>query len=322
MNKNIILIDSSGVLHNNYHGYKKGRQIYMEHEGRNINVTALSAYLKYIRIVSGQMEYDELIHVLDPEGGSKRRKEAYPEYKGNRSESEEDLTIQKNMLEDVLTSFGHKCLRVQDEESDDVIATLCNKYNEQGDVVLIISSDKDLMQLVKDGKVCFARYVKSGKKDERGFETKTHEFFEEVDVVNKLGVRPDQVADLLALIGDSSDNIPGVKGIGPAKAIKLLNEYGSLSSIVTNAKDIKGDMGESIRNEASNIPLYKYLTGAFTDVNVEIPDCSITYIDKSKNNYYRKGLQIPDNFPDDINGDLRTNPPEIKYFQQNNLKFK
>lgn len=300
MNKRIILLDSSSVLHRVFHGIKQPR--WADHNGEQINVAALHGYLTYVRILSYEMCYDELVHVFDPDGGSAARFALYPQYKGNRPPNDPVLTAQKPFLKPVMEAFGHKCLRIDGVESDDVISTLCDKYIAQGDDVCVVSADKDLMQLVVDGQVVFSRYVE-------GFGgRKTHEFYEEQDVFNKMGVRPDQIADYLALVGDSSDNIPGVLNVGPKKASQLLAEYGSLSAIMTNANDIPGKLGENIRAGLDMLPLYRKLTTTFKDVDVDIPDHtdSNRVIDPEKSAWVREFMNIRRDWPDDLDGDHRS----------------
>jgi len=296
MSKRIILLDSSGVLHRCFHGYKTPRLGY--HEGNQLNVAALYGYLHYVRILSGEMFYDELIHVFDPDGGSAKRFEMYPQYKANRSPTDPALVVQKPFLQPLLEAFGHTCLRIDGVESDDVIATLSKKYAERGDDVLVVSTDKDLMQLVKDGSVVFSRYAQGSG------DRKTHEFYEEEHVVQKMGVRPDQIADYLALVGDDVDNIPGVFGLGEKTAVKLLQEYGSLSAIMTNADKIPGKMGANVRAALEQLPLYRSLTTVFTDVEVDIPT-SRPPVDSVKNAWAREMLTIPHYWPNDLDGDLR-----------------
>lgn len=296
MNKRIVLLDSSGVLHRCFHGYANPRVATVD--GKAMDVAALYGYFEYVRKLSSELGYDELVHVFDPEGGSAQRLLMYPAYKANRSPTHPVLVAQKALLKPMLDAFGHTCLRINGVESDDIIATLCEKYTQRGDDVLVISSDKDLMQLVKDGRVVFSRYVEGygGRK--------THEFYEEQDVLNKMGVRPDQVADFLALVGDAVDNIPGVYKVGDKTAAKLLQEFGSLSAVMTNVDKIGGALGKNLREALPVLPLYRKLTTVFTDIDVDIPS-PCTEVDPEKNAWARSILNAPAHWPDDLDGDLR-----------------
>lgn len=296
MSKRIVLLDSSGVLHRCFHGYRNPRLTH--HEGQQMDVAALYGYLHYVRILSKDIFYDELVHVFDPDGGSQKRFEMYPEYKANRSPTDPRLSAQKPFLQPLLEAFGHTCLRIDGVESDDVIATLCQKYRDRGDEVCVISSDKDLMQLVKDGSVVFSRYVQNANGD------KVHEFYEEEGVVQKMGVRPDQIADYLALVGDDVDNIPGVFKMGAKTASKLLQEYGSLSAIMTHADKIPGKLGANLRDTLDRLPLYRALTTVFTDIEVEIPTGLMDF-DEERHQWARTFISAPTNWPNDLDGDFR-----------------
>lgn len=302
MSKRIVLLDSSGTLHRCFHGYKNPRMTH--HEGQQIDVAALYGYLHYVRILSRDIFYDELVHVFDPDGGSAKRFAMYPEYKANRAPTDPRLSAQKQFLQPLLEAFGHTCLRIDGVESDDVIATLCKKYTERGDEVCVVSSDKDLMQLVKDGSVVFSRYVQGADGN------KTHEFYEEEGVVQKMGVRPDQIADYLALVGDAVDNIPGVFKLGEKTASKLLQEFGSLSSIMTNADKIPGKLGANIRDTLDRLPLYRALTTVFTDIEVDIPTGLVDF-NEDQHNWARSFVNAPVHWPNDLDGDFRVYEEEV-----------
>ena len=293
----VVLLDSSGILHRCFHGYFEPRVGIVD--GKSVDVAGLYGYFEYVRKLAKELSYDTLVHVLDPEGGSAKRLMMFPQYKGNRSSTHPVLSAQKTLLKPLLEAFGHTCIKINGVESDDILATLAEKYADRGDEVLVITSDKDLMQIVKDGRIVLARYVDNGPG-----RPKTHEFYEEQDVMDKFGVRADQVADWLALVGDTSDNIPGVYKVGAKTATKWLEEYGSLASLITNAASITGASGQRLRDAIPDLPLYRQLTTVFRDVDVEIPSASLE-IDPERNTWARQILSAPNVWPDDINGDLR-----------------
>ena len=294
--KRVILLDSSGVLHRCFHGYQEPRVGIVD--GKSMDVAGIYGYFEYVRKLAKELSYDTLIHVLDPEGGSAQRLMMYPAYKANRSPTHPVLCAQKALLKPLLEAFGHTCIKINGVESDDILATLAEKYADQGDEVLVVTSDKDLMQIVKDGRVVLARYV-----DNVPGRPKTHEFYEEQEVVDKFGVRPEQVADWLAIVGDSSDNIPGVYKVGAKTATKWLQDHGTLAALITNAGTIPGAMGQRLRDELANLPLYRQLTTVYRDVPVDIPTPEV--IDPQRNAWGRSILSAPSFWPDDINGDLR-----------------
>lgn len=299
MSERIVLLDSSGVLHRCFHGYPHERLANVD--GKKMDVAGVYGYVEHLRKIANEFEYDRLIHIMDPDGGSAHRFAMYPQYKGKRSPTHPVLCAQKALLQMVLESLNQTVVRINGVESDDVIASLAQKFYERGDEVLILTSDKDLMQLVKDGKVVLARYVEQGP----GL-SKTYEFYEEQDVQQKFGVRPDQIADWLALVGDAVDNIPGVPKVGEKTATKWLEQYGSLASLMTHADEIKGSLGERLRENLSDLPLYRQLTGMIP-IQIDIPEEHVSTSEQVK--WARDILQLPAHWPDDINGDLREEVP-------------
>lgn len=169
---------------------------------------------------------DEFVCVFDASRITFRQ-DIYPEYKMNRSETPADLIAQGHLVREGLTAMGVPVLCVPGVEADDVIATLARANCTRIDATRIITSDKDLMQLVSD---CV--YLYDGMK---GREIRTDQ------VLEKFGVKPSQVVDVQSLMGDSSDNVPGVPGIGPKKASELINEFGSLDNLYANLDSVKNE---------------------------------------------------------------------------------
>lgn len=260
----IILVDGSAIIKSCFEGYKDPRSA--SYKGRSIDTAALFGYMVRTKKIYENFDFDEIIHIIDPPGGSNYRYGIYPEYKGTRKPSNPVLVAQEHMLQETLAAFGERCIRMRGVESDDVIATLAEMYKKQGKEVLIISPDKDLFQLVENDAVYVSRYV-----NDPATGRKTWALYGEEEVVKEFDVTPDQVADFLAIIGDSADNIPGINGIGPKNASKLLNQYGTLSNIVSHAHEVKGKMGEYLR-ECKDIELWAKLTHTLRNVeNVIVP---------------------------------------------------
>jgi DNA polymerase-1 len=290
----IVLLDSSGPLHRCYHGYVEERMGRVD--GKRIDVAAVYGYCMYIRKLAEQLSFDRLFHVLDSERGSFARLTIYPEYKGQRSPTPPPLAAQKALLPQILRSFGHTVVQKAGVEADDLIATLARRYAALGHEVLVVSQDKDLMQLVVDGQITLARYVAANPNDKR----KTHAFYEEADVIRKFNVRPEQIVDWLALVGDTADNIPGVFRVGEKTASDLLSEHGSLAAVITNAATIKGALGKNLMEALPMLPLYRRLTQAIEDVEIDEPVASV--IDPALADAARLILNI--NCPDDLYGDI------------------
>lgn len=153
------------------------------------------------------------------------RNEIYPEYKANRDETPEDLKPQFDLIREATAAFDIPALEIEGYEADDLIATYAKLAKEQGKKVTIVGTDKDLMQLVDD--------------DIRMFDPIKNRYLDADDVMKKFGVSPDKVVDVQALAGDSTDNIPGVPGIGVKTAALLINEYGDLETLLERAEEIK-----------------------------------------------------------------------------------
>ncbi|MDE5615735.1 MAG: DNA polymerase I, partial [Alphaproteobacteria bacterium] len=155
------------------------------------------------------------------------RQDIYPEYKANRSETPADLITQGTMIRAAMSALGMPVLCIPGVEADDVIATLARENCTKHDATRIITSDKDLMQLVSD---CVYLYDGMKGRDIR-----------EPQVYEKFGVAPHQVIDVQSLMGDSSDNVPGVPGIGPKKAAELIGQFGSLDALYEHLDEIKSE---------------------------------------------------------------------------------
>jgi DNA polymerase-1 len=184
-----------------------------------------------IKKLEKQFQGAKLISIFDAKGKNHRH-DLYPEYKANRKDADEDLIRQIEPLYDIVRAMKTHFLCIDRVEADDVIATLSKQANERGYEVVIASGDKDLMQLVNDN---------TRQLDMKG------NMLDHEGVVEKSGVNPEQILDLLALTGDSSDNIPGVPSVGPKTAIKWINEFGSIKKIKENADQISGKVGEKLR---------------------------------------------------------------------------
>ncbi len=164
------------------------------------------------------------------------RQEIYPEYKANRAETPADLISQAVLVQRGLADMGVPVLCVPGVEADDVIATLATQNCNIADKTRIMTGDKDLMQLVSD---CIFLY--DGMKQKR---------IERADVIEKFGVPPERVIDVQSLMGDSSDNVPGVHGIGPKKAAELINEFGTLGELYAHLDDIKNERTRKLLSES------------------------------------------------------------------------
>ena len=204
-----------------------------------------------------------------------------PNYKANRNEPPDDLKPQFPIIRDAVRAFDLPCLEKPDFEADDIIATLARQAREAGGDVTIISSDKDLMQLLGNQVVM----LDPMKQKEIGPE----------EVYEKFGVYPEKMIDLQALTGDSTDNIPGVPGIGPKTAAQLLEEFGDLDTLLTRADEIKQKKRrEMLTQHADDARMSRKLVTLKDDVplDVTLDDLVLTPLDGPKLIAFLKGMEI------------------------------
>lgn len=194
------------------------------------------------------------------------RHERYSEYKANRKGMPEELALQLPYAKDAAKFLGFRVLEKAGYEADDILGTLAKKAEREGLQCIIVTGDRDSLQLVSESVSVYLAATN---------ETKifTPESFEE-----KYGISPDKFVDVKALMGDSSDNIPGVKGIGEKGALKLISEYGSLEKIYDDVDNIKGSTGEKLKNGKDSAYLSRELATIFTAV--EVPEALEEYLIK------------------------------------------
>jgi DNA polymerase-1 len=196
------------------------------------------------------------------------RKEIYPDYKANRREPPDDLVPQFPLMRHAIRALGMEPVEKEGFEADDIIATYADEARKAGAEVLIISSDKDLMQLVSD-KVLFYDF-ESGAKGKPGYRPERK--LDIAGVIDYFGVPPEKVTDVQALVGDTSDNVPGVPGIGIKTASQLIAEYGDLENLLANAPNIKQPKRrELLTNFADQARMSKRLVMLDSKVDVGVP---------------------------------------------------
>lgn len=188
-------------------------------------------------------------------GGKNHRHEIYPEYKAHRPPAPEELIYQFPLIRDLATALGFPIIEKPNTEADDIIATIARKLSSQGEKVIIISSDKDLMQLIGE--------------NIQMYDPLKGKYIDAAVVHEKFGLPPEKVRDALALIGDSADNIPGAPGIGPKGAAELITQFGSLDGIFAGAARIKQDKRRSIiQDNEEQIRLSWELVGLKCDIEI------------------------------------------------------
>ena len=255
--KRLFLIDAYALVFKYYYAFMT-RPMRNRH---GMNTSILFGFTKFLRDIQKRESPDLLGVALDPKGGSFRNT-LYAEYKANRPETPEDIIASVPYLRRLLNAMRIPVFEIEGYEADDVIGTLAFRASEAGYEVFMVTPDKDYGQLVGPN-----RHIYKQKGD--GIEIVRSE-----DICAKYGISdPLLVRDILAIWGDSSDNIPGVPGIGEKGACKLVGEWGEVENIIANVQNIKGKQGEKIVAWGDNLLMAKRLTTIYTDVPVEFrPD--------------------------------------------------
>ena len=247
-NKKFVLVDGSYYLFRAYHGMPE------LNNGKGEPTGAIFGVINMLRKLIKEYQPDYLGVVFDAKGKTFRN-DMYAEYKAHRPPMPDDLVCQIAPIHTIIRALGLPLLVIDDVEADDVIGTLATQASDQGLKTYISSGDKDLAQLVDD----HIRLVN----------TMNNTVLDRDGVIEKYGVPPSSIIDYLALMGDSSDNVPGVPKVGPKTAVKWLTEHGSLQKIVEHADEIKGKVGESLRSNLELLYLSKDLVTLKLDVDLE-----------------------------------------------------
>jgi DNA polymerase-1 len=231
--KKLVLIDGSSYLFRAYHGLPP-----LSHNRHPTG--AIYGVLNMLRKLIADESPDNIAVVFDAKGKTFRN-DIYSEYKANRPPMPDDLRVQIEPLHRIIEALGLPLVVIDDVEADDVIGTFSVEATRKGYSVLISTGDKDMAQLVNA--------------DVRLINTMTNQILTETSVPEKFQVSPGQIIDYLTLMGDTSDNIPGVPKVGPKTASKWLAEYGSLQGVMDHAQDIKGKVGEYLRESLEFLPM-------------------------------------------------------------------
>lgn len=245
----LILIDGSSYLYRAFHALPPLTNSQGEPTG------AIYGVLNMIRKLIKEYQPKYIAVVFDPKGKT-HRDDIYPYYKANRPPMVNELSVQIKPLHGIIKAMGLPLLIMEGEEADDVIGTLAKEAEQQHMKVLISTGDKDMAQLV-DKNVTLINTMSNVILDEKG-------------VQEKFGVTPEQIIDYLTLIGDTSDNIPGVPKVGPKTAAKWLTEFNTLDNLITNAEKISGKVGENLRETIPALPLSKQLVTIRSNLSLGI----------------------------------------------------
>ena len=245
----IILVDGSSYLYRAYHALPPLTT------SKNQPTGAIKGVISMIKKILIDHPESPLAVVFDAKGKTFRH-DMYSEYKANRPPMPEDLVQQIEPIHQIITHMGIKLIMIPGVEADDVIGTLAEQARQKRLDTVISTGDKDMTQLV-----C---------KNVSVVNTMSGELLNESGVLKKFGVEPKYITDYLALIGDKSDNVPGVEKVGPKTAVKWLDEFGDIEGIKSNAESIGGKVGENLRASLETLDLAHQLVKIKTDVELDL----------------------------------------------------
>ncbi|MCG2580870.1 MAG: DNA polymerase I [Marinobacter sp.] len=243
----VVLVDGSSYLFRAYHALPPLTT------SKNQPTGAIKGVISMLRRLEQDFPGSKMVVVFDAKGKTFRH-DMYEDYKANRPPMPDDLATQIEPIHEIVKAMGLPLLIVPEVEADDVIGTLAHEATSKGIDVVISTGDKDMAQLVSDH-VTLINTMTETRMDREG-------------VVEKFGVKPEQIIDYLALVGDKVDNIPGVNKCGPKTAVKWLQEHQDLDHVIANADKVKGKIGEYLREAVDTLPLSRELATIRTDVDL------------------------------------------------------
>lgn len=267
MKKKLYLLDAYALIYRGYFAFIRNPRI----NSQGKDTSAVFGFLLTFDEIRKKAKDDYLAVVFDPKGPTFRH-ETYPEYKAQREETPDSIRFGVPYIKEIIKGMGVQIYEVPRYEADDVIGTIAKQVGESGEAeVLMVTPDKDYGQLVSDN-VFIYKPLKGADFERIG----------PAEVVEKYGIRNHgQVIDLLALMGDASDNVPGAPGVGEKTAAKLLSQYNDVDDIYAHVSEIKGKLGERLAENEALVRLSRELVTIVTDAPVDftLEDCKIREID-------------------------------------------
>ncbi|OYY92958.1 MAG: DNA polymerase I [Hydrogenophilales bacterium 28-61-23] len=249
MSHTLLLVDGSSYLYRAFHALPDLRNPQGQPTG------AMYGVINMLKRLRKDYPTAYAACVFDAKGKT-FRDDWFPEYKANRPSMPDELACQIAPLHEAVRALGWPLLMIDGVEADDVIGTLTRQAEEAGMQAVVSTGDKDLAQLVTS--------------QVRLINTMTNEVLDEAGVLAKFGVPPARIVDYLTLIGDTVDNVPGVSKVGPKTAVKWLAEYGDLDALIARAGEVKGAVGENLRNALDWLPMGRKLITVKTDVALDL----------------------------------------------------
>jgi len=246
----LFLLDAYALIYRSYYAFLRNPRI----NSKGLNTSAIMGFCNTLHEVLTKEKPDYIGVAFDH--GKTFRHEAYPPYKAQREETPEDIKLSVPIIKDILKGYKIPILQVDGYEADDVIGTIATKAGADGIETYMLTPDKDYGQLIKPNVFMYRPRHGGG-----------YDIIGEKEVEAKYGIHtPAQVIDLLALMGDSADNFPGCPGVGEKTAVKLINQFGSVSNLLANTTQLKGKMKEKVEGAADDIKMSYFLATIKTDV--------------------------------------------------------
>lgn len=252
----LFLLDAYALIFRAYYAMIRNPRI----NSKGMNTSAILGFVNTLEDVLRREDPSHIGIAFDPAGPT-FRKEMYKEYKAQREETPEDIRKSVPIIKDIIGAYQIPILEVAGYEADDVIGTLSNKASKQGIETYMLTPDKDYGQLVKENV-----YMYRPKSGEKAYEILGIEEIKEKYLID----RPEQVIDLLGLMGDAADNIPGCPGVGEKTAQKLIAEFGSIETLLERSNELKGAIKTKVENNKEQIKLSKLLATIKIDVPIEL----------------------------------------------------
>lgn len=279
MKKKLFIIDGHALCYRAYFAFI--RNPLLNSSGQN--TSAIFGFARMLLKLIKEQSPDYLAVAFDPPVKSFRFR-LYEEYKANRQKMPDDMRSQVEEIKTMVKTLGLPLLEFPEFEADDVLGTVAEKYSSKNVDVYLVTGDKDAYQLVHDNVRIYA--------STKGISE--YEIYDREGVINKTGLPPEKIIDYMALMGDASDNVPGIKGIGEKTALKLITEYGTLENLFDNAESIKGKTGELIKNGRDMAMLSRELVTIRRDVPIEqnIDEMEFKGLDPAKATEYFSGLEM------------------------------
>ncbi len=255
MEKRLFAIDGHALCYRAYYAFIKNPLI----NSKGQNISAIFGFARMLIKLIQEEKPDYLVVAFDPPGKTFRF-EMFPDYKANRLKMPDDLRPQIDEIKRMVAELGIPVIESPDHEADDVLGSIAKKYSSPSLKVVLVTGDKDAYQLVDDNIIIYSN--KKGITE--------HEMYDRNAIAEKLGITPEQVIDYMALVGDTSDNVPGIRGVGEKTAQKLIKEYRTLDNLYQNIASIKGKLREQLEQGKESAYLSRDLVTIRTNIDIPV----------------------------------------------------